>query len=217
MARMLREVSGEKLWAQLVVGITIHCQICNEMKSSATEASSCTVGHLKFLGKKLLKIHWNQRVICLPQLVRGYLSLQRENGKWYMDHGAWNITFLLVETRAANANLSWLQPVTSLQHPMHNCTDYSQGVESPTTQESHHWCECASLLISSTNSTGKRSKWPKQKTPCTIWSFLLLANKLAKQLLFTFCKSKWQEYGNEILNMNRKGCFNCFTACSDCV
>ena len=110
-----------------------------------------------------------------------------------------SLNMSMVETRAVNANLSWLQPVTSLQHPMHNCTDYSQGVESPTTQESHHWCECASLLISSTNSTGKRSKWPKQKTPCTIWSFLLLANKLAKQLLFTFCKSKWQEYGNEIL------------------
>ena len=55
MARMVREVSGEKLWAQLV--IIVHCQICNDMKSSTAEASSCTVGHLKFLGKKLLKIH----------------------------------------------------------------------------------------------------------------------------------------------------------------
>ena len=55
MAKMVREVSGEKLWVQLV--IIIHCQICNEMKSSTAEASSCTVGDLKFLGKKLLKIH----------------------------------------------------------------------------------------------------------------------------------------------------------------
>ena len=55
MAKMVREVSGEKLWVQLV--IIIHCQICNEMKSSTAEASSCTVGDLKFLRKKLLKIH----------------------------------------------------------------------------------------------------------------------------------------------------------------